>query len=538
MKLRILQLLLLLLPLNFYAQVSTVPGDDVMRYYRLAIPVTVSAYEIDFDSDYNRVLLFWQECEDYVNALFVPLGLCFDVVVDERLVMSSRNLIDDDIYNAPSYGTSLTDAAIGSSAYDVGMWVTHRDIYDENTGLSIENGVYSHSTKSSGYAMSDKWVVAHEIGHLFGANHTSQDEGSIMDKGGEFFSYPSIMRIRKALIARASAYYADEERTHLVGVNNGGNYVYGKSVVNSAPTFAPENVNEVYIIPQGACIVLSADAADAEGHSLRYASAGYNSANVGDVSDAQDAPLFATVAPQESSVIRYQPRYVPDLFYDDFYYIVSGTDIPSLDPGDYSVSLLVNDVPNNYTYDYLKDCPFYSKYAVCESVVRVVGGTLFTAAISPAKECYSAGEEVVVSWGVNKGYFTPDDRLRVTMSVNYGESFDYVLAGSVPALDGFCTIQIPNINVGNVDVDFSSAVRSMRGGIIRIEEIGGVSYTQTVLSPENGGGFLVTGGVESSVQDVIVDDSAAVYDLSGRRVVAGRLLPGIYIVDGRKKVVY
>ena len=64
---------------------DALPGDGVLRFYRLAIPVTRSAYEQDLDGDYNKVKTFWQECEDYINNIYVPLGLCFQVVKDERL---------------------------------------------------------------------------------------------------------------------------------------------------------------------------------------------------------------------------------------------------------------------------------------------------------------------------------------------------------------------------------------------------------------------------------------------------------------------
>jgi hypothetical protein len=124
------------------------------------------------------------------------------------------------------------------------------------------------------------------------------------------------------------------------------------------------------------------------------------------------------------------------------------------------------------------------------------------------------------------------------MSVNYGESFDYVLAESVPAMKGKCEVVLPNVNVGSVDVDFVTAVRSMRGGIIRVEEIDGIAYTLTTLSPENGGGFTVTGGSDTGVR--VVDVSGAsllpVYDLCGR-VVNDVSLPGIYIKEGKKVLI-
>ena len=87
----------LLLPSALQAE-DALPGDGTLRYYRLAIPVTVSAFENDlqgdyglFDDDYQgKVIPFWQACEDFVNEVFVPLGMCFDVVMDKRLVMTEH----------------------------------------------------------------------------------------------------------------------------------------------------------------------------------------------------------------------------------------------------------------------------------------------------------------------------------------------------------------------------------------------------------------------------------------------------------------
>ena len=455
---------------------DAIPGDNNMRYYRLALPVTVSAYQQDLGSDYNNVLHFWRECEEYANRMFVPLGICFDVVEDARLVMSQPNMIDENIYNV-SFGTELTDEAVGSDAYDVGMWIHHRSEYDENTGLSIGNGAYNSSTKSNGYAKTDKWVVAHELGHMFGADfHTSQGEGSLMDNEGEFFSYPSILLIR------------EESVNH--GVS--GAYTY-KSVTNSAPVFEANVMKDTYRIPQGACIAIPVLATDE--HAVTYSAIGCSSANINDVNGEDGyVPHFCSLAPQESAVIDYSPKYRADIHDEEFYFVTEGTDVPSMSAGSYPIAFLANDMPEATGYDYLTANPFYSNYSVWDATVQIVGGTAFNASLTPQKNNYSAGETVTVTWGVNSNYFTKDGRVRITMSANYGETFDYVLAESVPATDGSCAVVLPNVNVGSVDVDFVTATRSMRGGIIKVEEVGGVAYTLTTLSPKNGGGFTVTGG--------------------------------------------
>ena len=468
-----------LMSVNTRASASgSIPSDNTLRYYRLAIPVTYSAYVEDLDENYNNVLQFWRDCEEFANRMFVPLGICFDVVEDQRLVKTDYFTYEEDVYALQANGTTNTNNLIGADSYDVGMWVHHRDLTAENSGLSAEGGVYSSIAKGSGYSKTDKWVVAHELGHMFGAPHTTTGEGSLMDSGGDdFFSYPSIKKIRDLAVEK--------------GAGSANNAV---KVSNSAPVFNNANMKDSYRIPQGACIAIPVYANDTDGNILTYSAIGCSSSTVGNVIEGGYMPHFASVIPQTDNIIDYRPKFTADIYYDDFYYGQSGTDIPAMSAGSYDIAILVNDVPSDTEYDYLVSNPFYSNYAVWDATVQIVGGESFNASMSPAKNSYSAGEQVTVSWGVNSNYFTADSRLRITMSTDYGKTFGYVLADNVPALDGSKAVTLPDINVGNIDVDFKTATRSMRGGIIRVEEIGGVAYTMTTLSPENGGGFNITGG--------------------------------------------
>ncbi|MBR3877043.1 MAG: InlB B-repeat-containing protein [Bacteroidaceae bacterium] len=460
---------------------SNIPGDNTMRYYRLAIPVTYSAYVEDLDENYNNVLQFWRDCEEFANRMFVPLGICFNVIEDQRLIKSDYFPNEDGesfIYTLQSNGTSNTNDLIGEDSYDVGMWVHHRGVELDNSGLSAEGGVYSDIAKGSGYSKTDKWVVAHELGHMFGAPHTTTGEGSLMDSGGDdFFSYPSIKKIRDLAVGN--------------GAGSANNAI---KVSNNAPVFNNANMKDSYRIPQGACIAIPVYANDADGNILTYSAIGCSSSTVGNIVEGGVMPHFASVVPQTDNVIDYRPKFTADIVYDDFYYEQDGTNIPAMNAGSYNIAILVNDVPASMEYDYLTANPFYSNYAVWDATVQIVGGTSFNASMSPAKNSYSAGEQVTVSWGVNSNYFTADSRLRITMSTDYGKTFAYVLADDVPALDGSKAVTLPNVNVGNIDVDFKTATRSMRGGIIRVEEIGGVAYTLTTLSPTDGKGFNITGG--------------------------------------------
>ncbi len=459
---------------------DALPGDGTLRFYRLAIPVTQSAYAEDLESSYDNVLAFWQECEDFVNEVFIPLGMCFDVVVDERLV-NLEDLSENTQGNLETGNcTNILNETIGEDAYDVGMWVAYRDAGADKTGESAFEGAYDANKKSNGYAKTDSWVVAHELGHMFGAQHTPGTERSLMDTGGnDFFSYPSIKIIRNR--AKGTASYNNVE------------------VANNAPQFDTDAMQKTYRIPQGACLSIDVQATDAEGDRLLYTAFGCSSKDVDNITEfGEDFIDFASFAPQESNVIRYQPKYTADINYDGYYYSVDDTDVPNMAAGTYPLSILVNDVPakDKYNYSSLAAEPFYSTYAIWEANVEIVPGTAFTAALLPVKTAYTAGEQVTVSWGVNNSYFTEDSRVRISLSTDYGKTFSHVLAESVPALDGSYTVTMPNVNVGTVDVDFTTAVRQKAGGIIKVEEVGGAAYTLTTLDPNSNNSFTITGGTD------------------------------------------
>lgn len=523
------------------AVAEAIPGDNVLRFYRMAIPVTCTAYEEDFGHDYKEVLHFWHETEAFLNRIFVPLGFCFDVIEDQTLVMTERNLIDENVFNAPGFGTELLNEAVGTKNYDIGMWVTHRDDYEENSGLSIENGAYMPSTKASGYAKTDKWVVAHEVGHLLGANHTPGGEGSLMDNMGDFLSYPSIKRIRTACMQRNAAYYCDEARTQLQGTDNGGNYVYGIKVDNTAPEFVQGKMNKIYSIPQGSSLSLAIYATDAEENRLEYMAIGCSAGNVDNVSEGEDAPHFASKAPQSFNAIEYWTQYSADIFYDDFFYPVYGTEVAGMAPGDYSICLLVRDIPETaeWTSSSMKANPFYCNYSVWEATVRIVPGNEFCASLSPDRNEYHAGETITVKWGVNNTFFSSDSKVRITMSTDYGKTYGYVLAEDVPAQKGQASIKIPNINIGKTDVDFITATRQMRGGIVRIEEQGGAAFTLTKHSPDTGGGFTIEGADETGISPVLPTTGRhEMYDMQGRRVRNKHSVQaGLYITNGNTLIV-
>jgi hypothetical protein len=90
--------------------------------------------------------------------------------------------------------------------------------------------------------------------------------------------------------------------------------------------------------------------------------------------------------------------------------------------------------------------------------------------------------------------------------------------------------------VGNIDVDFITATRQMRGGIIRIEEKDGIAFTLTTDSPEKGGGFTIVGAEETGIRSLpqTPANTEDIYDLHGRKILrSNTICPGLYITKGK-----
>ena len=519
-------------------------NDGVLRFYRLALPITNTCFNQNFHGSVDAVKDFWQETEAFVNQLYIPLGICFDVVEDEKLIARTNNSIDQNVFNAAGLGTDLLNEIIPANAYDVGLWIAIAADFD-NSGVSVLEGAYNVRTKANGYSENNVITVAHELGHLFGAPHT-HDEGSATEPGlgqsvmgygtpKDFFSLASMKFIADRMKSKNASYYADKDRTKLIGNNADGNYVYGVKVAgNNAPQFVSGNMKEKYQIPQGACFSIDISATDEDNDRITYTFQQY-----------EDGAALPAFAPSDNPLIDYRPRYV--LFPGDDYFYPDDNCITTLTAGTYRFAASANDLPkpHDMTLQGMTTSPFRSQYTIYKTAVEIVGGTPFTASLTPSKDHYRAGEKVTVNWGVNTSYFNSNSKLRITLSDDFGETFKYVLAENVPALNGKYEITLPNISFEKISKTFYFDSYDVNPGIIRVEEMQGNAYTLTSYSPEGSGatgGFIMSGGTPTNITPTTSTPPSPIYDLSGKIVRRSatdlnNLAPGVYIYKGKTVIV-
>ena len=273
----------------------TISNTQTLRVYRLAIYVTHNAYKsATFAQDTEKVKVFWQKTEDFLNELYMrDIGVRFQVLRDERLIITNpKEEVFTQRHNA-SYVIGLSTEAInkriGSDSYDVGICISYTSSKGIR-GLAHIRGVYQDQYKGAAVAFPTKEVIAHEIGHLFGGRHTfsgkkfdyasektEYDNGqSVMSTGSprDFFSLSSIQLIREHLVAAAP--------------------VGGIPLGTQPPHIDKTKIKKQYLLPKDTYFQFAISATDPDSPSLTYM------AQQRDVRLGEDPSIAQYIIPQRS----------------------------------------------------------------------------------------------------------------------------------------------------------------------------------------------------------------------------------------------
>ena len=439
-----------------------IANTQVLRVYRLAIHIPYSTFTTShFEEKVEKVKTFWANTEAFLNEMYMrDLGVCFEVVNDERLIIKDENQETFARTRNASYvkdnSTIVINKLIGENSYDVGISLVYTSSQKEAgiRGLAHIEGVYQPNTKADAVAVLTKEVIAHEIGHLFGGRHTfGSHKGSsaydsektelgsgtsVMSYGSprDFFSLSSIERIRQRL-TQVPAKAKD------------------KTFATQAPRIDHSKVKNHYTIPKGTFFQFYIPATDPDSEQLLYA------VNQHDVRNGDETPItqYAIYKPTTANPVTIKTEY-----HENSGNVVANSGLAHQTTGTFTFWLGVSDAQPQQAADYIV------QYDLAETKVTVKEGTPFEITTTP-KNKYKGGEKISLQWKVDATIFA-GTKVRVLLSDDLGKTFKHIVLAET-ANDGAEEVTLPNINTSKA--------------VLKVEVIEGVAFALTNYHPQKGG---------------------------------------------------
>ena len=457
-----------------------IANTQALRIYRLAMHIPYSTFSKEFfDSKIEKVRTFWADTENFLNEIYErDLGVHFEVVDDERLVIKDK---DNETFTTThrsdyvmSNSTLVVNRLIGVGSYDVGITIAYTASQKQGTrGLAYLKGVYGTTNKADAVAVPTKQVIAHEIGHLFGAIHTfgshrgsaaydsektEYNSGtSVMSYGTprDFFSLSSIQRIRQRLAT--VPYYKDRERTQLVGTASpNDNIPYGVVFETRAPLIDKTKIKAEYVIPEDTFFQFYLPASDIDSKELLY------TANQHDVRMGAETPItqYAIYKPTTANPVSFKKEY------NDSGTMVANSWSPDVkqNTGTFTFWLGVNDANPSQSYNYI------TQYDLVQTKLTVKEGTPFKITTTPRPK-YKGGDKLTLAWNVDAAIFK-DTKVRVLLSDDLGKTFKHIVVAEAEN-NGSKQITLPNI--------------STTKAVLKVEVIDRLAFDLTNYHPNNGG---------------------------------------------------
>ena len=486
--------------------ISKIETDGIFRTYRLAIPVDNRMYINDFYGNMTSVYEFWSEIETFINNIYAPaLGIKFEVIKNNNLIITQEyqspfkntTYLSEIVYA----GTQEINKLIDENSYDAGIWLAN-SMYDDVTGMADLAGVYKKSSKGNAVVtVKQANIVGHELGHLFGAYHTHNNDGSssskkvepgngrsMMGYGGDmnFFHLNSINEINNRI--KNTPYYIDTARTQLYGTAQAdANYTYGVTTTSQVPIINESELAKTMRVPQGSYFQVTVPATDTDNDYINY---------MVHQMDAYFKSKFIAHKSSTSPTVTFLPEFNRNgllIYYTDEYPSAQGVYKFWLSASD--GSLASNKAP---------------LYDVVEKNINIEAGTPFVITSpnwdSVPNHSFGKNQCIDLRWSVDQNIFAQDSKVRILLSDDLGDTFKYVLKNNVDN-NGYCRIILPNQIFEQHSGLFDQPVRPC---VIKIEVINGLSFALSPHFPATnsqgnptsnyadlydlqwGGGFLIT----------------------------------------------
>lgn len=432
------------------AQLTMRPVDgQVLRKFRLAISAT-GEYTTFHGGTVNDAMAA-------INASVTRLNQIFenDLAVTLELVANNDEVIFTDATTDPYSGNlnaevqNTLDSTIGNDNYDVGhLFNQEDDVFSGNAGFIA--AVCSDNRKGSGFSTSgspsgdlfDIDLVAHEIGHQFGANHTwsFESEGTQVQfepgSGSTIMGYAGITGANN-VTGNSDDYF------HYVSIVQISDYLETVSCaqITSLANNPPVVVSPLsFSIPKSTAFALTGSATDVDpGDVLTYA---WEQIDDGIVTNATFGPNNPNGANFRSQIPSTDPtRYFPAL---DRVILGELTQTgPTIDSAWETVSDEQRDL--NFALS-VRDNALGGGQVVSEemriSVLNSAGP--FTVISQSTNEILTTGEVQTVTWDVANTNSAPINAtiVDIFLSIDGGLTFPIVLADDTPN-DGSHDIVVP-----------------------------------------------------------------------------------------------
>jgi hypothetical protein len=405
-----------------------------------------------------------------VNVIYErDLAIHLTLIDNETSIIFTNPATDgytsDDVNSLLVQNQVILDQRIGTANYDVGM-VLDGHVYAFQPGHFIFQGagqfqsVCVTSQKGKGVSIFRStepstitaiYVLAHELGHMFGALHTFN--GTTLDCGSSRFaqvayepgSGSTIMAYRGGVLPNGVYYNlcGDEEVVstdtyfHTTSIEQIVNYTsFGSG--GSCPTFTntgnnPPSVNAGadYTIPANTPFALRATGSDPDEDALTYCWEEYDLGAAGPPNtDNGNRPIFRSFAPVTSPV-RTFPQ-LPD--------ILSST-------ATFGESLPVTTRSMNFRVTVRDNHSGGGGVDTSAMHVNVSAGSgPFVVTQPDSSTTWATSSNQTVSWNVANTSSAPVNcgNVRIMLSIDGGTSFPFTLASTKPNT-GSATITVPNV---------------------------------------------------------------------------------------------
>ena len=448
---------------------SDATTDATLRTYRLALAATAEYTQTYGGGTVEGALSAMVTTLNAVNAIYErDLAIRMVLVNNEASVIFTDTATDgytsDEATKLLEENQGILDQRIGRANYDVGMVLDGHVFAFQPGRFMFQGAAHFPSVCSSAHkgkavsifrstgpsSLNAIFVLAHELGHQFGALHTFN--GSLDDCGPSRFeqvayepgSGSTIMGYRGALLPNGVYFplcgseelFSNDTYFHAGSIEQIVNYTtFGPGSVCPVLTDTGNNPPTVsagtdYTIPAGTPFTLTAAATDAEGDALTYCWEEYDLGAPGPPhTDNGNRPIFRSFAPVPS----------PSRTFPRLQDILSGT-------ATFGESLPTTSRTMNFRVTVRDNHP--GAGGVNMNLMRVnvrADSGPFAVTQPAASTTWTAGSNQTVTWNVANTSSAPIScgNVRVRLSIDGGTSFPFILAASTPN-NGSATVTLPN----------------------------------------------------------------------------------------------